>query len=223
MTTFAKNFSITVNPSTSGPGTGPAIVAPSGGGQSLSHGQVASSSMDVTRDVDPVTGDYEVAVKTLFWSYVSRPGELGNFFGGMTAAFVDQGTYLYDGDVSRVFSQTGLPSCDPANNPVNGSRLGITWFTMGPSVTTPVRWFLYVEEGLDNTEMYAVFNDFSKARGDTFAVTPNLPGRYVIKNETWGSWLDFTADGKGPAGYGLGWIAFRGVQITQSDIGTTPF
>ena len=222
MATFPKNFTIHINASSGGgPGTGPAFAQPSGG-QSLPNGKVASSSIQYD-PAPPVTSDYTVAIKTYFDFYSSRPGEEGIFLSRLGAGFLGEGVYLYSPDVANTFSANGLPATDPNNNSIAGIRLNITWITAGPLVTTPVRWFLYVESGQDNSEMYTVINDFSKSRGDTFAVTPNLPGRYVLKNETWGSWLDFTADGSGPSGFGLGWVAFNGVQLTQSDIGNTPF
>jgi hypothetical protein len=206
-------------PPSGGPGTGPAFRQPANP-QSITGG-VASAGMDISNDVPGWPGKLLHAIKPYFYSGVWRNNEGGPgfFCGGLTAGFIQQGVYLYDADIPRTFTATGLPPTWPADYPINGSRLGIRWWTYGTAANGGVDLEIYAEPDLANAPLYDVINDYrGPSRGDTFGVTPNIFGRGRCVQTSWGSYYDLTQDPRGPATYGLGWVAFNGYNMTMDQI-----
>lgn len=184
-------------------------------------GQRVSVNMDITDNATGGPGHLLHGIKPYFYTGIWRPsdGGLGFFSGGTTVGWMQQGSYLYDDDIARIYSANGLPAVWDQNYPVNGSRLGIRWWTYGTAADNGVEVQIYTEPGLDNAPQYDVINDYKgPSRGDTFWMTPNVYGAGFCVQTSWGSYLDMTQDSRGPAGYGLGWVAFRGYSMTYDQI-----
>jgi len=208
-----------------GPGTGPAFQQPANP-QTITGGQKTSAGVDATVNQPGGTGKLILQVKPNFTSGVWRPqdGGLGTYFGGLSAGFIGQGVYLYDADIPRVFSASGLPATNPNNNPINGTRLPITWWTAGSAANGGLQFMIYAEPGETDAPIYAIINDYvGPSRGDTFSATPNVFGQGSFVQTSWGSYYDLSQVGTATAPYGMGWVAFIGYSMTMSQVLSSGF